>query len=199
MKTPSLLISFLSPAISGRFRGCDGSILKRAGALFLALFFVLFTAERSFSQAGDPLYGQQIHLPADASEKLVTSAEALKKWLGQMTGKDFTVTEETTGKGIFLALESSSHLPSWDLEALKAKPGVEAFQIKEDADQLWIIGRTDLAVDDGVYWYLDKLGARWLIPSEKWTVMPKRESIRFDETVVEAPAFAMRDFAGTGY
>ena len=172
---------------------------RRFAVGLLAIMGILLSADRSFTQSSDPLYGQTIRVAGDASEKVVASAEALKKWLAELTGKEFSISTDLKGPGIYLTLDSAEGLPDWDLKSLRSESGMEGFLLQGENDKLWIIGRSDLAIDNGVYWYLDKLGCRWLIPSEKWTVVPKRDSIRLDAPIVEAPAFAMRDYAGTGY
>ncbi|MHB9108387.1 MAG: DUF4838 domain-containing protein [Armatimonadota bacterium] len=145
----------------------------------------------------DALYSRTIYLPAEASPAAKGSAEALKLWLGKMTGAEFTVGNGTAKEGIFLATESTLNLPA-NLARLKAQESGEAFHIVGDGKALWIVGKTDLGLDRGVFYYLDKLGCRWLHPGEKWTVIPQRDDITLKINEVQAPAFFTRDFFGTG-
>ncbi|MHB0935694.1 MAG: DUF4838 domain-containing protein [Armatimonadota bacterium] len=145
----------------------------------------------------DALYSRTIYLPAEASPAAKGSAEALKLWLGKMTGAEFTVGNGTAKEGIFLATESTLNLPA-NLARLKAQESGEAFHIVGDGKALWIVGKTDLGLDRGVFYYLDKLGCRWLHPGEKWTVIPQRDDITLKVNEVQAPAFFTRDFFGTG-
>jgi len=163
---------------------------------FALVCLLLFPAFSSFARA-DALYSRSICLPPDASAAAKDSAAALKLWLGKMTGAEFTVTNEAGEEGIFLATASTPDLPV-DLKKLRARENGEAFLIAGNAKALWIVGKTDLGLDRGVFWYLDKLGCRWLHPGEKWTVIPRREDITLTLDTVQAPAFLLRDFFGTG-
>ena len=168
--------------------------------LILALIAAtIFLPSYARAQAADKLYGHQIYLAADASKNAKESAQALAHWLGKMAGGEFSLVNTPGKQGIFLVLDTSPVLPKVDLKALKAEESNEAFLLySNDADRLWIVGRSDLALDHGVYWYLDKLGCRWLHPNEKWTIIPHRNDITLPINTLQAPAFALRDFAGTG-
>lgn len=145
------------------------------------------------------LYGRRIALEANASKHAHDTAEALRKWLDKVTGKAFNITERSAGPGIFLVTENSSLLPQADLNPLRKTTSPEAFLISGDATRLWIVGKTDLGLDRGVHWYLDQLGCRWLLPSERWTIVPKRPDITLKIHSLQSPAFDLRNFAGTGY
>lgn len=160
------------------------------------LFLLLLLALASCARA-DALYNRAIYLPAEASAAAKGSAEALKLWLGRMTGVEFTLTNGVGEGGIFLATAGTPNLPL-DLAKLQAQQSGEAFLIVGDAKALWIVGKTDLGLDRGVFWYLDRLGCRWLHPGEKWTIIPHRDDITLKINEVQAPAFFTRDFFGTG-
>jgi len=159
--------------------------------LFIVLLFGTVVAH------ADALYNRTIYLPADASTAAKDSANTLKLWLGKVTGAEFTVTNTAAQEGIFLATEGTPNLPVV-ITKLNAQQSGEAFLIAGDGKALWIVGKTDLGLDRGVFWYLDKLGCRWLHASEKWTVIPHRDDITLKVNEVQAPAFFTRDFFGTG-
>jgi hypothetical protein len=162
-----------------------------------SLLLVLLLSGTAFAQV-DKQYGRTIYLSPDASTAMKGSADILKLWLGKVTGAEFTVSTEQPKRGIVLALESTPNLPV-DVTKLKAEQSGEAFLISSDGkDMLWIVGKTDLGLDRGVFWYLDRLGCRWLHASEKWTVIPHRDDITLKLITVQAPAFLTRDFFGTG-
>ena len=162
------------------------------GCLMLLLVFAL-----GFNRT-DKEYGRIIYPSADSSVQAKGSADALKLWLEKVTGAEFTIATERPARGLFLALESTPGLPT-DVTQLKAQQSPEAFQIySEGNDVLWIIGKSDLGLERGVFWYLDKLGCRWLHANEKWTVIPQRNDITLNINEVQSPAFLTRDFFGTG-
>ena len=165
----------------------------------VAVMAALLLASFACAQATGKLYGKQIYLAADASPAAQDSAKALAQWLGKMTGSEFPIINKAGKQGIFLVLDSSPELPPVDPKALKAQVCSEAFLIySNDADRLWIVGKSDLALDRGVFWYLDKLGCRWLHANERWTVIPSRADITLKLNSLQAPAFIARDFFGTG-
>lgn len=148
---------------------------------------------------GGKLYGRQIVVAADASKDLQESAKALAHWLNKVTGAEYPVVTTPGKQGIFLVLDSGKTVPPIDLKPLKAKESNEAFLIySADANRLWIVGKSEMALDHGIYWYLDKLGCRWLLPNEHWTVIPRRSDITLKVNSVQSPAFAARNFFGTG-
>jgi hypothetical protein len=63
---------------------------------------------------------------------------------------------------------------------------------------LWIVARSDLGLVHGIYFYLEQLGARYYFPSERWTIMPRRDDIRLKKSFTASPAFRSRVFAGSG-
>lgn len=170
--------------------------------LFATILLAAAAAAHSASSAPGAtagLYGRQVYLAADASKAAQESAKALAGWLNRMTGAEFPVVNTPGRQGIFLAPADGKVLPPVDLAALRAKDSAEAFLIySDDANRLWIVGKSDLALDRGVYWYLDKLGCRWLVPGEHWTIIPKRRDIALKINSLQAPAFFMRTFFGTG-
>ena len=175
------------------------SAISRVGCLLLIIVVVAATLANVAVAENAGLYGQHIVLRKDASKAAVRTADDLRKWLGRITGQLFDVSDQQQPTGIFLVTDSSPLLPQTNLGDLRAATSPEAFLIYGDASQLWIVGKSDLAVDRGVYWYLDKLGCRWLLPSQRWTIIPKRTDISLAINTLQSPAFDLRDFAGTGH
>lgn len=144
------------------------------------------------------LYGQRIVIDASTNSASSNSANELSRWLEQMTGAKFEAGSAATNSAIYLILTNSTLASSSDLARLKDK-GKEAFVIRSDgANQLWIVGNSDIGVQHGVYYYLDQLGCRWFLPNDHWTIIPQRRSIGLKLDRVESPAFRARNFFGTG-
>src|SRR4029079_15512021 len=76
--------------------------------------------------------------------------------------------------------------------------GNEPFVIAGDKDRLRIVANGEAGLCHGIYFYLEQLGVRWLIPSEAWTIVPPRDDITLSIDRVVRPAFALRAFFGTG-
>ncbi len=99
------------------------------------------------AQADPGQYGRRIIQPADASRSAADSAQTLQHWLERMTEAKFNRSGQAADEGLYLVTEDSPLLPRNDLTALKSATNPEAFQIIGDRDQLWIIGKTDAALD----------------------------------------------------
>ena len=154
-----------------------------------------------FSNVPRGLYGQQIVIEANANKLTKESADELARWLGQTTGKKFeigNVSSNNPASAIFLLSTNSPLVSSAEVARLKDK-GKEAFAIRSDGEkQLWIVGNTSMAIQHGVYEYLDQLGCRWFFPNDHWTIIPSLKSIAVKIDRLEAPAYRYRDFGGTG-
>lgn len=153
---------------------------------------------RATGPDADTLYGQRIVVGGDGGASLTNSANELSHWLERSTGAKFEVVTAATNSAIFLLRTNSALLAATDLARLEEK-GREAFVIRsEGGEKLWIVGNSDMALRHGVYFYLDQLGCRWFLPNDHWTIIPSRKSIGLEIDRVEAPAFRLRNFFGTG-
>jgi len=125
----------------------------------------------------------------------------LQSSLQKMTGQEYSDArgdDQYKGDGIFLVRTSSPSAPVDAVKKLKGK-GREPFIIRsKDAKNLWIISNGEEGLVHGIYFYLDQLGARWFLPNENWTIIPKRKNVALKVDRLVAPAFKSRDFAGTG-
>ncbi|MEO6907885.1 MAG: DUF4838 domain-containing protein, partial [Abditibacteriaceae bacterium] len=93
---------------------------------------------------------------------------------------------------------SSPNAPADAVAKLKGK-GREPFIVRsKDSKSLWIIANGDEGLAYGIYFYLDKLGCRWFLPNENWTIIPKNIDVALKIDRLVAPAFQLRNFNGTG-
>jgi len=153
--------------------------------LVLSIFaFALLGISRAvYAQDDAQLYGKSVVLPTDASDALGQTAAELTRWLGEITGQEFGIARGDGEAGIRLRVATAG-------DSRFEKRSGEAFHIASRADHgaLTITGNSEQAVSHGVYWYLDRLGCRWLLPNDSWTVIPHRESIRIEADRIEEPA-----------
>src|SRR5689334_18819093 len=99
----------------------------------------------------DALYGKSIHIPANASDSLKGSAATLAQWLKRVTKAEFTVGGAPSEAGITLVHADDTTLPVTDMSGLKKHDSPEAFLLfSNDADHLWMVGKSDLALERGV-------------------------------------------------
>lgn len=153
------------------------------------------------------LYQRSIYIDRKARPEIESAAAELKHWLDQMIGvnpdnpdsdQSFHIHSDPNQGGIHLVSLNSEQCP--DDAASLLPEGREAFLVDErgsDLDpQLWIIGRTALGVSHGVYAYLKKLGFRWLLPGDNWTIAPSGDDIRLQGgSLYGAPGFRQREFS----
>ena len=150
--------------------------------------------------AKNGLYGQQIIIETNAAAMVKESSRELARWLGQMTGAEFTVTNPVPGNltgAIYVLSTNSPLVASADLARLKGQ-GLEAFVIRGDSSQLQIIANDGRGLSHGVYFYLEQLGMRWLLSGSNWTIVPTRGHVTLAINRLVAPAFFARGYAGTG-
>ncbi|MEO6908076.1 MAG: DUF4838 domain-containing protein, partial [Abditibacteriaceae bacterium] len=125
----------------------------------------------------------------------------LQSSLEKMTGRKYTSVvgdDQYKGDGIFLVLTSSPKAPADAVAKLKDK-GYEPFIVRsKDSKNLWIIANSEAGLAYGVYFYLDKLGCRWFLPNDNWTIIPKSTDVVLKIDRLVAPAFKLRNFNGTG-
>jgi len=147
--------------------------------------------------AADPFYGSRICLAPDAPKEMYETAEELATWLGKATGVAFTTGAPPAESGIFLLAVGSPFAPQ---AASKLQPlaSREAFLLMSEGQRLYIVSKTPRGVRNGVYFYLEQLGFRWFWPTENGTIVPTLERVSLDIDRVVAPAFRMRQMAGTG-
>ena len=120
----------------------------------------------------------------------------LKNYLNQMTGQEFTQGNNPSS-GIVLLLSGSSGAPSEAAKALKGKvPGT--FFIHADTNRLLIAANEQTGLSNGVYFYLELLGVRWLLPGDNWTIVPQKSNITLSMNLLVEPAFKLRHFSATG-
>jgi hypothetical protein len=162
--------------------------------LTLALGVVL-VAE---APADEVLYGRRIVGPENPSADLKAALADLERSLHTMTGQKFISTTDLDASGITLLRANHSAAPRSIRTALADK-GREAFHLEPSGNErLWIVAHTDAGLCHGIYAYLEQLGCRWLIPSERWEIVPHRADIRLAQPRTAQPAFVSRTFFGTG-
>jgi hypothetical protein len=165
----------------------------------LALFCALILGARVLViPAYAAAYGNKIIAPEKPGYRLQPAIDDLQSTLQKMTGAHFTVGSEYSGPGIYLVLTDNPQAPA-DAKAKLRDKGFEPFIIRSNDDKnLWIIANAYEGLSHGIYYYLDQLGARWLLWNDNWTIVPKREDIAIKTDGYHAPAFKVRGFSGTG-
>ena len=171
--------------------------MRAFGPVF-ALAAALFFTQQTAAQSGD--YGATIvHTPpARAATAFLAPAVAdLKTYLGRITGGEFQISGSAQGPAIHLSLAGSPNAPAAAVQRLKGK-GLDAFVVTGNATRLDIVANDERGLSNGIYYYLEQLGVRWLLPGANWTIVPRRADISLTIDKLVEPAFKVRSYAGTG-
>jgi len=143
-----------------------------------------------------------VHVPAEMRPELRAAVGDLESLLVQITGNDVELVadHESNGEAVTIRLaRAASAAEHLEPDLPLADRNDEAYWLYTQPDgPIWIVGQTDNAIANGVYDYLERLGVRWLLPSERWTVVPKRTDIRIQVNDVDEPQYLSRNFFGTG-
>jgi len=174
-------------------------LLWTRAIFILLLIFSWPPAEAKYS----PTYDAQIVLQQPASALLQPAVLDLQKYLQLMTGKSFSLTVARTSvvsPAIQLSLLSSAgaNRPASAVSRLQGQ-GLEAFVLVGTPTKLDIFANDERGLAHGIYAYLELLGVRWLLPGDKWTVVPSRADVTMSVDRLYRPAFDLnRTYSGTG-
>jgi hypothetical protein len=164
---------------------------------FASLFVAILTISSSVIAA--PLnYGNNLVAPADASKDLKLAVADADATLEKMTGQTFKVTSEYSVPGVLLLRSSEAQAPADARAKLKNKSGASFIMRSDGANVLQIISNTDAGLSHGLYTFLEKLGARWLLPNPNWTIIPEKKDITMKMDLLEVPDYRFRQFGGSG-
>ncbi len=150
------------------------------------------------AEPAGPGYGGVVYAPTAAADELAAGVADLVSSLARMTGRPFDIqTNALPEQGILLLRADLPGAPADAVRALKGK-GREPFVIRSEGERLFIVANANAGLAQGIYFYLQELGCRWLMPGENWTVIPARPDVRITVDRVMTPAFRLRAFFGTG-
>lgn len=144
------------------------------------------------------LYDRRIVAPEAENGRLKAAVGDLQTALQEMTAQPFAIEREYAGEGIYLMRSAQPQAPADMVASLRGK-GREPFIIRSGGEeQLWIVANDDDGLAHGIYYYLEKLGVRYLLPNPNWTIIPRRNDVTLKIDELQAPAFRSRSFFGTG-
>ena len=144
----------------------------KKSCLILAVIFMLTCVFPVFSSAADASDGGYIALADKNDSRLIAAGETLSKYLKQITGKDFTLSED--GQGLEFTLGYSDDIP------------VNGYVIETKENAVSILGSGTRGVIHGVYAFLEKYcGCDWYtstlysIPENKNLTVPAGERTEY--------------------
>lgn len=151
--------------------------------------------------AGDPpatplVIGGKAALPVviapAATPAVRASAEEFARLLGRMGGATVAVETGDGSRGIVVGRPADfAKLPF--AAAFDADPfHREDYRLRSQADGLWLLGASDLAVSHATWDVLHRLGHRQFFPGATWEVIPPPRDLALAVDASERPAYAAR-------
>lgn len=130
-----------------------------------------------------------IVLSTQAEDQEHYAAEDLKQYLEKITGREFVISDQGDGFGIYIGRVSGNEELLKEAEAL----GRDGFILEVSADAIRVAGGSKFGTAYGVYELLERLGVRWFFPGEWGEVVPHKETLTLPVLrMVDKPAFSIR-------
>lgn len=127
-----------------------------------------------------------------ASAEVMQSAKDLSEHLGKISGTKFSIETGDGGRGIVMGRASDfANLPfaqTFDSGAFHR----EDYVLRTEADGLYLLGASDLAVSHAVWDLLHRLGYRQFFPGATWEIIPTQPNLAVEIDAYEAPDFGSR-------
>jgi len=159
--------------------------MKRLVVLIVAALVYVHsnTSAETVSLATNHSPSKTIRIPNTASTALQSTANSLAGYLGQICGGTFVVQtyDPATGPepGIILGKSTDLNFTSEVPEPIGNMKIRERFVIgvANSSQYVFLIGATDLALQDAVYYWLEVLECRWFFASPNWTIIPSNPNL----------------------
>lgn len=128
-----------------------------------------------------------------ATPETKAAAAKLAEYLRKITGAPFQVVGGDGTSGI--AVGRSDDFPRVN-HGLEFKPGEitrrEEYLIRTHGKGMWLIGSTDLGVQNAVWDFLHRIGHRQFFPGPAWEVIPRTSHLTVAMDAVERPSYHSR-------
>ena len=135
-----------------------------------------------------------IVLPDAPSRAEQFAAEEAQSYLKKMTGATIPIVKGTASAGKPLVIVGKTADSARAMDALRRhSTSQEACAVIGDGRQLFLVGNGETATIYAVWDWLESLGVRWILPTERGEYVPHRSTITIPTTTFfDAPAFTYR-------
>lgn len=134
-----------------------------------------------------------IVVSAQADVRVQKAAADLAMYLSRISGSDFQVHAGDGTSGI--AVGTATDFPALKLQnEFNANDALlrEEYLLRSHSQGLYIVGASDLAVEDAVWDLLYRLGYRQFFPGKIWEVVPHSSTLEIAIDAKEHPDYAVR-------
>ncbi|MBS3763857.1 MAG: DUF4838 domain-containing protein, partial [Planctomycetes bacterium] len=128
----------------------------------------------------------------NASDNVQKHADQLAEYLGRMGGTEFRVKRGDGSSGIVVGLPADFESCPFEVRFKEGPFHREDYLLRSNAQGLWILGSTELAVRHGVWDVLHRLGHRQFFPGDTWEVVPRKDDLSIAVNCTESPDFYAR-------
>lgn len=163
------------------------------GIFFMTLMILCGCSRKSQTNSGRLI----ISLPTLTEEAEANAIQDAVKNLESVDGRPAIVTGERKIASLILTKAKPVSISATQERQLN-QDKAEGFYIKSQNGKTVIFGHSDKALANGLFYYLEKLGFRWYLPGEIWTIKPTSLSLKTALNEVVLPDLKMRDFFGSG-
>ncbi len=156
------------------------------------LFFTFFLLSTMSNAAVHYSGTRKVFVDSSDSINLKQTAHELINYLNKIdTGKWSISDKKYAGNGIYLGITKSAVLSTIAKNRLNEMK-LAGYMIKPEVKSIQIVGNTALAVQHGMFDFLERLGCRFLTPAEAWTIIPSKTGI----IVASGKTFVQPDYIG---
>ena len=128
-----------------------------------------------------------------ASPRVRAAAEELGRQLQKISGAAFAIQAGDGAAGLAVGVATDFlQLPFKEELAVKDIGGRERYVLRSHPGGLYVIGATEVAVEDAVWDFLDRLGYRQFFPGQNWEIVPKSTNIKVRLNADEKPDYYAR-------
>ncbi len=159
----------------------------------LALVLVNAAGAAPTPLAADGVALLPVVVSTDASAETKAHAAQLAEYLGRIAGAKFDVQSGDGASGIAVGRAGDFPALKLGVEFVADEPARrEEYLLRSHPRGLWLVGASDLAVRNGVWDLLHRLGYRQFFPTKNWEVIPSTPGLAIKVDAIERPSYCSR-------
>lgn len=171
------------------------NLIFKLGTLFI--FLSMFTSFGCGRKAVPVSNGLSVYIPELTNVAEKTAIEDALSNLEKVNGAPLVRMLDSKKASLILSKIKPLSITKTQERQLE-KDRAEGFFIKSDSGKTVIFGYSEKALANGLFYYLDKIGFKWYLPGEIWTIRPNSIDQNLQINEVITPDFKLRDFFGSG-
>ena len=136
---------------------------------------------------------QTVTTAENATQRVQTAASTLADYLSRISEAKFEVVTGDGTTGIAVGVAADFPQLSGTKMLLDPKPAErERYLLRSHPKGIWLVGATELAVENAVWDLLHRLGYRQFFPGKHWEIVPRTPELAIEVDVDESPDYLSR-------